>query len=832
MVTGEPGSGRRDSGFVLLEAAIAMALIMVVMTAVTSFFVATMRVNREQQSAEVAAQVATSGMALVHSVRGPSLVYGRDAVSSNTQWNALTPTVTSYLTGSVEAWDPSAAAGSGATATLPTTPQDTTVGGQIYHMSFYIGSCWQPAAGGACGQASTGGAVPLYRIVVAVTWTEAACANSLCTYADATLASSVATDPVFNPGGGTVAPSSPTGPLGGTPSPIPGTVEAEAYDLGGQGVGYSVTSANTTGGYGFRNDAVDLENTSDSSGAYDLGWTGSGQWQKYTVNAFYAGAYTIAFRVAAPSAVTDAFHLADSSGANLTGNVNLAGTGSFSTWGTVTVAATVTLPAGIQTLSLFQDHGGWSLNYIVFGATEVPYFGTATPIPGTVQAENYDFGGQGLGYNLNSPSLNTNYRPDGADIESASDTGGGYDLDWTGGGQWVRYTVNAAFAGTFTVAFRVAGPSAVTDAFHLANAAGTNLSGNVNLPGTGGWQTWGTVTATVTVPAGIQTLTLFEDRGGWNLNYMTFAQTNGPYQGTATTIPGTLQAESYDTGGEGLGYHVASIGNGSGYRTGDSVDIEGCNEGGYDVGWTATGNWMRYTVNAAPGTYSVALRVASINGVTDGFHLADSNGNNLTGNIDIPVTGGRQTFTTTTASVYLPAGVQTLTMVNDNPNWDINYMTFTAVEGPYGGTATAVPGTVEAENYDTGGEGLGYHVTSVNGSGYRADTVDIGSNSDSSGYNIGWTGTGQWQRYTVNVATARTYTVTVRFAAPSAVTDAFHLANSSGTNLTPSNVTLPASSGWGTWATTTATVTLPAGVQTLTLAQDHGGWNLNYLTLS
>ena len=38
-----------------------------------------------------------------------------------------------------------------------------------------------------------------------------------------------------------------------------------------------------------------------------------------------------------------------------------------------------------------------------------------------------------------------------------------------------------------------------------------------------------------------------------------------------------------------------------------------------------------------------------------------------------------------------------------------------ATEGPYGGTAAAVPGTVYAENYDTGGQGVAYNVTSVNG---------------------------------------------------------------------------------------------------------------------
>jgi hypothetical protein len=156
--------------------------------------------------------------------------------------------------------------------------------------------------------------------------------------------------------------------------------------------------------------------------------------------------------------------------------------------------------------------------------SEGPYGGTPAPAPGTVQAENYDTGGQGIAYNATSVNGNGNsYRPDGIDLEATSDTGGGDDLGWTTGGQWFRYTLNAATAGTYTITFRAAAPSAVTDALHLASASGANLSGNISIPATGGWQNWTTVTATVTLPAGQQTLTLDEDNGGWNLNYMSFA---------------------------------------------------------------------------------------------------------------------------------------------------------------------------------------------------------------------------------------------------------------------------------------------------------------------
>ena len=317
--------------------------------------------------------------------------------------------------------------------------------------------------------------------------------------------------------------------FGSAPAAIPGTVEAENYDTGGQGVGYSVGSVNGTAN-SYRADGVDLEATSASGGGYNLGWTGTGQWFSYTVNVATAGTYTVSFEVAAPSAVTGAFHLSNAAGTNLSGAVNLPATGGWQTWQTVT--ATVTLPAGQQVLTLNQDNGGWNINKAAFALVSAgaPYGGTAAAIPGTVQAENYDTGGQGVGYSVGSVNGSANgYRTDGVDLEATSASGGGYNLGWSGSGQWFRYTVNVATAGTYTVSFEVAAPSAVAGAFHLSNAAGTNLSGAVNVPATGGWQTWQTVTATVTLPAGAQVLTLNEDGGGWNINKATFAlsQSNG-----------------------------------------------------------------------------------------------------------------------------------------------------------------------------------------------------------------------------------------------------------------------------------------------------------------
>jgi hypothetical protein len=180
--------------------------------------------------------------------------------------------------------------------------------------------------------------------------------------------------------------------------------------------------------------------------------------------------------------------------------------------------------------------------------SEGPYGGTPAPVPGTVQAANYDTGGQGVAYNVTSVNGTANsYRPDGVDLEACTDTGCGYDLGWTTAGQWFRYTVNVATAGTYAVSFRVASPGGVTDAFHLASSSGTNLSGSVNVPATGGWQAWTTVTATIALPAGQQTLTIDQDNGGWNVYDMTLASSSGSATNLALNQPVTASgyAQNY-----------------------------------------------------------------------------------------------------------------------------------------------------------------------------------------------------------------------------------------------------------------------------------------------
>jgi len=194
------GGTREDAGSTIIETAVSLSVVSVVLASLTAFFVVSVRITRQQNNTEVAAQVATAAMTRVRGISGSSLVYGRDGTSSHQQWISPVAGAAAYLTDSTEIWDPKAAAGSGANAALPTTPEPITAGGVVYQQSWYVGSCWQDSAGGVCDTTQGTGDAPMTRVVVAVTWPDTACPAGTCSYVKATLISTAA-DPVFDTSG-------------------------------------------------------------------------------------------------------------------------------------------------------------------------------------------------------------------------------------------------------------------------------------------------------------------------------------------------------------------------------------------------------------------------------------------------------------------------------------------------------------------------------------------------------------------------------------------------------------------------------------------------------
>jgi len=138
----------------------------------------------------------------------------------------------------------------------------------------------------------------------------------------------------------------------------------------------------------------------------------------------------------------------------------------------------------------------------------------------------------------------------------------------------------------------------------------------------------------------------------------TDASTNAYPNGTPWLIPGTVQAEDFDNGGQNVAYYDTTAGNNYGAYRSTDVDIETSGGGGYDVARTKVGEWLKYSVNVATtGTYQFQARVASLG--AGAVIRVSVDGTDVTGTsgISIPDTGGWQTYTTTAArDVSLTAG--------------------------------------------------------------------------------------------------------------------------------------------------------------------------------
>ena len=158
-------------------------------------------------------------------------------------------------------------------------------------------------------------------------------------------------------------------PFKTAPHLIPGRIEAEDYDLGGQGVAYS--EANTTGNQGlatYRNDQVDIETTQDATGTYNIGYALTGEWMEYTVNVAATGMYSLDLRLAADG-TGKTMHV-EMDGVNITGAITVPNTTGWQTWATVTLN-NLSLTQGQKVMRIVFDSDYMNLNFVEF-KNEIP----------------------------------------------------------------------------------------------------------------------------------------------------------------------------------------------------------------------------------------------------------------------------------------------------------------------------------------------------------------------------------------------------------------------------------------------------------------------------
>jgi len=182
------------------------------------------------------------------------------------------------------------------------------------------------------------------------------------------------------------------------------------------------------------------------------------------------------------------------------------------------------------------------------------------------------------------------------------------------------------------------------------------------------------------------------------------------------------------------------------------------------------------------------------------------------------VAAGSSTITATTVDGgFTATSVITVTSTSQQPFPD--------------GVAHAIPGSVESVNYDTGGEGVAYHDTTIGnaGTGVRSnENVDTESQIPTG--NVGWIVTGEWLEYTMNVTQSGNYDIKV-LVASSPGGGSYHI-EFNGVNKTGIK-SVDATGGWGTFVTQTFTaIPLTAGIQVMRVFMDAGNFNLGTITFA
>lgn len=332
---------------------------------------------------------------------------------------------------------------------------------------------------------------------------------------------------------------------------------------------------------------------------------------------------------------------------------------------------------------------------------------------------------------------------------------------------------------------------------------------------------------------------IFEDSGAFSLVAPPIEQTAYP-DGIPWPVPGSIEAENYDIGGEGIAYHDTTPGNICNpprYRFED-VDIQNCYDtgGGYNVGWIENGEWLEYTVNVTQaGSYDFEIRAAAPNGgmIRLDFFTPSSSIPNLLAYREILPTGGAQEWKTITIPrLQLVQGEQVIRIYAEEGGFNLNRIDInTSHQTPYGFYPWTIPGRIEAENYDVGGEGISYHDTTPGNICYykahRFDDVDVEDSPLSENIiNVGYIDVDEWLEYTVNIPQGGYYVIFVRGAAPTGGAAKIEI---DGIEIW--EVIFPASNmGPQDYSTIgSLPVYLPEGKQVIKVKMLQSSWNFDYI---
>ncbi len=235
-------------------------------------------------------------------------------------------------------------------------------------------------------------------------------------------------------------------------------------------------------------------------------------------------------------------------------------------------------------------------------------------------------------------------------IEQSSDLDSGTTIGGIDDDEWLSYTFTVPRTATYDIIARLARLQWEDNqlAYFRVEIDGKNVSGKLGLPDTGGWDKWVTLNVgQVNLSAGSHRL-VFRMVGNngrkslMNVNWFQLVPLNDkpippevvPGVPTPTPAPSPapnpapkpipvpeiaksfyIEAEDYGRNGKDKSYRDTTVGNSGGKYRNDDVDIESSSDigYGYNVGWIADGEWLRYNFNvASETTFTLLSRVARL----------------------------------------------------------------------------------------------------------------------------------------------------------------------------------------------------------------------------
>ena len=160
----------------------------------------------------------------------------------------------------------------------------------------------------------------------------------------------------------------PTGTLPcSIPMPAaPGRLEMEAFNCGGEGVGFIDFQPFGPGSLGVRDDVgsegPDFAPSGDLENSPSLGWVEAGEWLAYTVDVATTDTYDILLRTASINDQGRVRLFVD--GVDVSGLVTTPNTGGWQTWVDVTAVTDLTLTQGVHRIQFYIEKGGANYNYM------------------------------------------------------------------------------------------------------------------------------------------------------------------------------------------------------------------------------------------------------------------------------------------------------------------------------------------------------------------------------------------------------------------------------------------------------------------------------------